>query len=64
MAIYKVQYESIGRYWDFNMESNTPLSAEDDSVFNAARRDSAASNIYSGSNQFFSIRIVMVTEVI
>ncbi len=63
MAIYKVQYESNGKHWDFNMTSNTPLTEHDGSVVSAAVRDSVRSYEGGRGTLLTSVRIIMVTEV-
>ncbi|CUZ48400.1 hypothetical protein SSARUM2_002147 [Serratia sp. K-E0102] len=62
MAVYKVQYESNGRYWDFTMTSSTPLSKDDPDVISAAIRDSARTYAGGKGTVTMSVRIIMVTE--
>ncbi|MBH2881884.1 hypothetical protein [Serratia ureilytica] len=62
MAVYKVQYESNGKYWDFTMTSATPLSKDDPNVISAAIRDSTRTYAGGQGTVTIDVRIIMVTE--
>jgi hypothetical protein len=66
MPIYKITYQISGddTYRDVNVESSHPLTAVDDKVIEATRRDSLSYHSASTSTSVFGITVVTITEVI
>ncbi|WP_150144242.1 hypothetical protein [Enterobacter bugandensis] len=66
MPIYKITYQITGddTYRDVNVESSHPLTAVDDKVIKATRRDSLNYHSASTTTSVFGITVVTITEVI
>ncbi|KHT20707.1 hypothetical protein RC97_01215 [Pectobacterium brasiliense] len=66
MAIYKITYRISGdeTYRDVNVESSHPLTAVDEKVIEATRRDSVNYHLPSTTTSVFGITVVTITEVV